>query len=114
MRERQLKQDSSRPRVGPKGGMVVQKVRVGQTTYVQTYIRCGPRCARCRIGGRAWDPDRPGHGPYWYAWIPREGKPPIRRYCGADLEVFLATRGTVAAQAAVPEAGESSEAEVSA
>jgi len=90
MRERRLKQDPSRPKVPRTGGLVVQRLKVGGTTYVQQYIRCGPRCSRCTVGGRAYDPDRPGHGPYWYAWIPRPEKPPIRRYCGADLEAYLA------------------------
>lgn len=88
-RARRLQSNASEPPVGREGGLEVQRITVGRTRYVLTYTRCGPRCTRCSIGGRNWDPDRPGHGPYWYALVEREGRAPIRRYCGRDLEAYL-------------------------
>jgi len=39
-----------------------------QVTYSQQYRRCGrPGCPSCLA-------DRPGHGPYWYAYWREDGR----------------------------------------
>lgn len=92
MKTRRLRQDPTRPRVGRAGGRVAERAVINGVTYVLTYIVCGPRCSRCTIGGANHDPDRPGHGPYWYMWVTRRDGRPIRKYVGRDLEAYLAAK----------------------
>lgn len=73
------------PRATMPGG-VVQRLQIGGTVYVQQYVRCGKACEVCMRGGREFEPDRPGHGPYWYATWTKEGRM-HRRYVGVALSV---------------------------
>lgn len=68
-------------------GMEVQRIRAGGVTYVQTYVRCGKKCQRCRPGGSHYQRDRPGHGPYWFVILQR-GERVIRKYLGRELKIM--------------------------
>lgn len=76
--------DERRPRVEP-GQKVVQTMRDGAYEYVQEYVRCGKNCETCRRGGKNFDPERPGHGPYWYVRITLKNGRIITRYVGKHL-----------------------------
>src|ERR1700693_5191026 len=48
-----------------------------RVTYRQQFTYCGkPSCSRCREGR--------GHGPYWYAYITKNGQS-ARKYIGRNL-----------------------------
>lgn len=96
---RRLQKNTDGPMVGPRGGKEVQRITIGKGRYVQTYTTCGNRCSRCTPGGRNYDPDRPGHGPYWYRVVENSKGNTIRRYCGRDLEAYLAEKRADAAGA---------------
>src|SRR3989304_9484566 len=66
---------------------IVQRVRMGHGSYVQRYVKCGPRCSRCESTGLGYDPRRPGHGPYWY-FETKIGGRVNRRYVGRELKVI--------------------------
>jgi len=79
-----------RPLEGPpterEGIAVVRTVQIDGATYEQRYTPCGPGCNRCRREGSAFDPRRPGHGPYWYRMFRRADGQSGRRYIGKRLE----------------------------
>ncbi len=57
--------------------------------YRQQFTYCGkPNCNRCRAGS--------GHGPYWYAFISKNGQT-VRKYVGKNLpvDVHLSTQGSL-------------------
>lgn len=88
---RPAKSNAREPKVG-KGGKEVQRIRVGGVMFVQAYVTCGRKCGRCSPGGRLYQRDRPGHGPYWYRVVQR-GRRVIRRYIGRELKVVEGGRG---------------------
>lgn len=83
---RPARSNAKEPKV-PGHGMEVQRLKVGYAQYVQTYIRCGKKCERCRPGGSLYQAGRPGHGPYWYRFFD-DGKKVRRRYIGKVLKVI--------------------------
>ena len=57
--------------------------------YRQQFTYCGkPNCNRCRAGS--------GHGPYWYAFIAKNGQT-VRKYVGKNLpvDVRLSAQGSL-------------------
>lgn len=65
-------------------GCIVQEVRQGARRFVQKYVRCGKRCSVCNPDGANYDPLRPGHGPYWYLEVTKNGKT-FRKNIGREL-----------------------------
>ena len=54
-------------------------------TYRQQFTYCGKAsCSKCREGK--------GHGPYWYAYISKNGQT-VRKYVGRKLPTDIATQG---------------------
>lgn len=60
---------------------VVQKVRLGDATYEQRFVRCGKRTCHCAV-----ESDK-GHGPYWYRLISGKDGSVRRVYIGKVLNV---------------------------
>ena len=76
----------AKPRVPRTGGRIVQRIHVDGKAFELQYVKCGKAgCARCTIGGVRYDPDRPGHGPYWYRIIRNSHGQLIRKYVGKEL-----------------------------
>jgi hypothetical protein len=76
---------SAEPQVASTG-MIVQRFKIGGVEYVQRYNRCGKACEVCKPGGREYDRNRPGHGPYWYKYI-QNGPHRIKKYVGIRCPV---------------------------
>jgi hypothetical protein len=85
-RRGRARKQGHRPRVMHRGCCEVQRVLIHGRTYVQRYNTCGKRVCHCRRECPGHDPDRPGHGPYWYRELIRGGKT-VRRYLGSELRV---------------------------
>ena len=83
-RPRRLKAREAPP-VLAKGTRVCERIRIDHVTYERTYVPCGVRCRVCSRTSPEFDPERPGHGPYWYARYPKADGTQGRRYCGAVL-----------------------------
>ena len=77
---------SDRPRVLVRGQPEVQRTSIDGNTYVQRYNTCGKPNCHCRRECDGHDPDRPGHGPYWYFERVIKGKT-VRRYIGTKLRI---------------------------
>lgn len=105
-RERRTTLDNSlRPAVSGPGYDVEVAVVAGQK-YVRRYIKCGKKCNRCTPGGKHYDADRPGHGPYWYRLRgningtgPRAGTDRMQ-YIGTDLLMTHEQRDLIKARRA--------------
>lgn len=75
------------PMVKSVGTLEVRTVDLDGRVYCQRYVRCGKGCARCDGDSDQFDPERPGHGPYWYRIVRGGQGRTIRRYVGKTLPV---------------------------
>lgn len=76
---------SEGPAVARPHSRLVETVKLDGVTYVRRYTSCGKRCARCARDGKAYDPHRPGHGPYWYRVYRKVNGGVVRKYIGKNL-----------------------------
>lgn len=77
-------------------GMTIQTLLVGERIYEQRLNRCGRRnCQVCYPPGGSGD-GAPGHGPYWYMCVVRNGRA-FRLYIGKDLNTarYVTAEGVV-------------------
>lgn len=63
---------------------LVQEIVVDGARYEQVYVSCGKKCSVCDTDSHLFDPERPGHGPYWYRVLRVNGRK-VRRYMGREL-----------------------------
>lgn len=64
------------PVIQKKGREVVKVVREGKITRQLERVRCGKPSCWCARGG--------GHGPYWYAYLRKNGKL-VSKYLGKNI-----------------------------
>jgi len=84
----------ARGTLGPKArwGSVVDRLRDGRKVFELKYVPCGAGCSRCRFGNPNFDPDRPGHGPYWYQIRLGSDGRKRREYIGRSISEGIARR----------------------
>lgn len=59
------------------GERVVREIKTAKVTFRLELVRCGKNCRKC---------EKPGHGPYWYAYF-RQGGRLRSAYVGSPKKV---------------------------